>query len=220
MTAPRDAAVRWRVERFDSLERAVHWLTAVLGLVVLATAAVLYVPDLSSAVGRRYQVRALHAGFAAMLPLPLLAGLAARRGTKLRVDIARLASLGPGESALRPRHGADKFVVGQKLVAGAFLGAFVALAVSGLVLLVPEPFPIEVREGATFVHDVAAVATGALLAGHVAAALLHPQLLRAMVTGWVDLAWVRRRRPGWSRELEPLAPGQLVSEPSGSSSPR
>lgn len=37
--------------------------------------------------------------------------------------------------------------------------------------------------GATFVHDVAAVAMGALLAGHVAAALLHPQLLRAMVTG-------------------------------------
>ena len=88
---PSDASVRparpTRLARFDGCERLLHWVNAVLFLVLLATAAILYVGSLSAVVGRRELVRQVHVISGLLLPVPFLVALAGpwRRG--LRADI-------------------------------------------------------------------------------------------------------------------------------------
>ena len=48
------------VERFDLVTRLVHWVTAALALVLVLTGAILYVPQLSAAIGRRATLNTIH----------------------------------------------------------------------------------------------------------------------------------------------------------------
>src|SRR5437763_756227 len=87
-TAPR--AEPDRVLRFDSVERALHWVNAALFLVLLFTASILYVGPLSAAFGRRELIRHIHVWCGIALPVPLLLALAGGWGKGLRADVRRL----------------------------------------------------------------------------------------------------------------------------------
>ena len=204
------------IERFDPVERAVHWTTAACFVILMATGAVLYIGQLELIVGNREIVRTIHVYTGLLLAVPLLVGVLLSRGGLLRRDLGRLSRFGPGEGRwLRP--GVDrrairlgKFNPGQKLNA-MFLGSaiFVMLA-TGSIMHWFMPFSDDVRTGATFVHDWWALGIWLSVTGHVYLATADPVALRGMTRGGVTRSWARSKRPRWYAaivgETEPPAP--------------
>jgi formate dehydrogenase subunit gamma len=192
-----------RLPRFDRAERAVHWTTALLVLTLVATGAVLYVPSLSVAVGRRLVVEDTHVYIGLALFVPILIAVVGRWGANLRRDLAEMSGLtGPEVGWLkslgrRGRSSVGKFNPGQKLNTNAVGGLLVVLFVTGLILRWGNFLPVGVRTGATFVHDVFAFVLLVVIVGHIGFALTHPPALRSMVTGWVSERWARRHAPAW-----------------------
>jgi len=202
-----------RVARFDRAERTVHWSTAVLVLTLVATGAVLYIPSLSVAVGRRLLIEDTHIYIGIAVFVPVLAGALGRWGANLRSDLAEMNGFTRDEVTWlrslgrRGRSAVGKFNPGQKLNTNAIGGMLVVLFVTGLILRWGNFLPVSVRTGATFVHDVFAFALVVVVIGHVGFALTHPQALRSMVTGWVPQRWVRRHAPAWSVPRAPSSKG-------------
>ena len=200
-----------RLERFDTVERTLHWSNAVLFGVLMVTAAILYVGPLSALVGRRALVRQVHVVSGLALPVPLLGALAVprRRARLLRADLRLLDRFDAEDRvwlrSLGRRRGAGfgKFHPGQKLNAAFTLGAGLVLLGTGAILTWFEPFPLEWRTGATFVHDWTALAVYVAVTAHVMLAFSDPDSLRAMVRGWVPRSWARRHRPRWAADAAP-----------------
>ncbi len=199
-----------RLPRFDGAERALHWANAALFGVLLATAALLYVGQLSALVGRRELVRQVHVVCGLLLPAPLILALIGpwRRGlvTDLRAfnrfdsdDVRWLRSRGRDKSVRL-----HKFNPGQKLNAAFVAGAIGVLLATGSIMFWFGPFPLAWRTGATFVHDWTAIAVAMVVAGHIWMAVGDGDSLRAMVRGWVPAWWARHHRPRWYEEMTGL----------------
>ncbi|HEV3402462.1 MAG TPA: cytochrome b/b6 domain-containing protein [Acidimicrobiales bacterium] len=200
------APPRWLL-RFDRCERAVHWCTAALILVLLATAAILYVGQLSVLVGRRQIVRRVHVVSGLLLPLPLLVGLVGRWRRGLVADIRAFNRWDWHDRRWLRSRGRDpsvrvgKFNAGQKLNAAFVAGAGVVMLGTGSIMNWFSPFPISWRTGATFVHDWTAFAIALVVLGHLWMALADFDALRGMITGRVPASWARQRRPRWYEEV-------------------
>jgi cytochrome b subunit of formate dehydrogenase len=212
------------IERFDLVTRLVHWATAVLVFVLLITGTVLYVPQLSAAIGRRATLNTIHVVAGLLLALPVLVGVAiGRAGGRLRRDLVELGRWDSTDGAWfrrrRQQAGreraerpvpAGKFNGGQKLVAALFGGALAVQLLTGAIMHWNKPFPDDWRTGATFVHDWAYVVIVVLTIGHVLKAFQEPEPRAAMIHGRVPHAWAQRARPGWlarARSVEPLDGG-------------
>jgi formate dehydrogenase subunit gamma len=210
------------LDRFSRAERSIHHLTALLMLVCLVTAALLYVPALAAAVGRRDLVKPLHVWAGYALPVPVLLGLLSRA---FRADLRRLDRFGPHDwewlrrgdrravTRVAPEGRAPgpvvrgvipvgKFNAGQKLNAAFTAGAILVLLGTGTILTFPDPWPDRWRTGATFVHDWLFLVVVVVTLGHLWYALRDRGALGAMVTGRVDRAWAARHHPGWLDELD------------------
>lgn len=199
-----------RVVRFDILERAVHWSTAGLFAILMATGLALYFPSVGALVGRRELVAQIHLWTGIVLPVPLLAGVLGPWGRTLRRDVKRFNWWSAGEIRwLRTlgRQGgpvSDKFNPGQKLNA-IFVGtAIVVMFATGFVLRWIGLFRLSWRTGATDVHDIFALAIFVVVAGHLIFALTHRDALRSMFRGWVSEAWARRHASSWAAEESAL----------------
>ena len=119
--------------RFDGMERAVHWSTASLFILLMLTGAALYAGPISVLVGNRETVRTVHVWCGLLLPVPLVIGVITRRGRRLRTDLRRLNRWAPDERRwFRRRTRAEvelgKFNPGQKLNA-AFIAGHVMFAI-------------------------------------------------------------------------------------------
>ncbi|WP_256332879.1 cytochrome b/b6 domain-containing protein [Streptomyces sp. 2131.1] len=203
-TTPPPSEPAGRVHRFARPVRLVHRATAALMLLCVASAACLYVPQLAELVGRRHLVVTVHEWSGLLIPVPLLAGLAAR---SLRADLRRLNRFGAHDrrwlrAVLRRdrRPGArpaGKFNAGQKLYAAWIAGAVLVMAGTGLLMWFTGFAPLVWRTAATFVHDWLALAAGLVLAGHVAMAYADPEARRGMRSGSVGGEWARREHPLW-----------------------
>jgi formate dehydrogenase subunit gamma len=198
-----------RIPRFDRTERLVHWATAALVLALVVTGAILYIPALSLDIGRRLLIEDTHVYIGVAVFVPLLLGLAGRRwGAALRSDLRQMGKLTDTEVAwLRSlgRYGREalgKFNPGQKLNTSAVGGLLLVLFVTGLIMRWGNFLPVGIRTGATFVHDVFAVALFVVIIGHIAFAVAHPSALRSMVAGWVPASWPRRHAPAWTQPAE------------------
>jgi formate dehydrogenase subunit gamma len=211
------------VDRFDRTERWLHWATAALVGVLVASGAVLYWGELSSILGRRTLFKEIHVIAGLCLPVPFLLALPGRHGRRLRRDLGALNRFSADDFRWLRSRGADptvrlgKFNPGQKLNT-AFVGAaLVTMLATGLVLRFFSPFPLAWRTGATFVHDWTALALGLAITGHVWLAVADPQALRGMVSGTVPPSWARQKRPRWYQEQEPaLSEEAAESEVPGS----
>jgi formate dehydrogenase subunit gamma len=190
------------LRRFDPAVRLVHRGTAVLMGTCIVTAAFLYLPPLSIAVGHRYVVKLVHvyAGFA--LPSPLLLGL---RSPAVRADLSRLNRFTPVDRAWlsRTARGArtlrvGKFNAGQKLNGALSAGATLVLLGTGVLMFFTELARLTLRTGATFVHDWTALALGLLVLGHVVKASRDQDASAGMRTGDVPLEWAREHHPAWA----------------------
>jgi formate dehydrogenase subunit gamma len=195
--------------RFSRAERWVHGTTALLMLVCIATALVLYNASLSIAVGSRNVVEAVHVYCGFALPVPMVVGLVSRA---YRMDLRRLDRFTPADwSWLRSssrRDGAipvGKFNAGQKLNSSLSAGAILVLLMTGVTMYFTHLAPLAWRVGATFVHDWSALAVGLLVAGHTVYAVRDREALRGMATGKVSLEWARREHSLWVEEVGPSA---------------
>lgn len=207
MSAATVAAATGEVVRFDRAERWLHWANATLFLVLLTTGMTLYVGPLSALVGRRVFVKDVHVIAGLLLPVPFAVAYAGRWRAGLRRDVRRLARWSAADiqwlrSLGRRGHAAmGKFNAGQKLNA-TFVAACIPLTlVTGSIMRWFEPFPDDIRTGATFVHDWLALALLATVIGHIAKALATPVALRAMLWGSVPANHAERHHPRWWREL-------------------
>jgi len=199
-----------RLARFDATERALHWANAALFGALLATAALLYIGQLSALVGRRDLVRQVHVVCGLLLPVPLILALAGpwRRG--LVGDLRAFNRFdGDDRRWLRSR-GRDtsvrlgKFNPGQKLNAAFVAGAIGVMLATGSIMFWFRPFPLAWRTGATFVHDWTAIAVGLVVAGHIWMAVGDGDSLRSMVRGWVPAWWAEIHRPRWYEQVTGL----------------
>jgi formate dehydrogenase subunit gamma len=194
------------VPRFDRVERAVHWVTATLFLVLLASGFSLYVGPLSTLVGRRILVRNIHVYSGLLLPVPVLIAIVMRAGAQLRADFGRLNRWTRDDRTWwRRRRRATvrlgKFNPGQKLNA-TFIGAsMVVMLMTGSIMRWFEPFSDSWRQGATFVHDWFAIGLLFAIAGHILLAFRDPDALNGMVRGSVRAHWAATYRPRWYREV-------------------
>lgn len=199
--AAREPATRLR---FDGVERALHWANAALFLVLIATAALLYIGPLSAVVGRRILVKDIHVWSGLLLPAPLLIALAvSRRGGLFREDLRHLNRWTADDRRWLRSLGRDglvrfgKFHPGQKLNAAFVAGSIPVMLATGAVMRWFTPFPDTWRTGATFVHDWIAVAVFFVVAGHIVKALSDGDSLRGMWSGRVRTAWAARHHPRW-----------------------
>jgi formate dehydrogenase subunit gamma len=197
-----------RILRFDGVQRAAHWANALLFGILMLTALALYFPSLSGVVGRRALVANIHVWSGVALPVPILISLVGPWGAQMRRDLRRinlwtsdevkwLRSLGRNAPRVT-----DKFNPGQKLNAIFVGGSIVVMLATGFILKWFRFFPVSWRTGATFVHDVLALAIFAVVIGHILFALTHRDSMRSMIKGWVSAAWAAQHAPGWLREVE------------------
>jgi formate dehydrogenase subunit gamma len=206
------------IPRFDRVERAAHWTTAVLFGVLMTTGAVLYAGPFSALFGRRELFRQVHTFAGLLLPAPLLLALASRAGAQLRRDVGRLNRWSHDDARwFRRRNRArpgrldlGKFNPGQKLNATFFAAAIVVMLATGSIMRWFEPFPDDLRTGATFVHDWFAFGIWIAVLGHIYFAIRDPIALRGMTRGDVTPYWARTERPAWYREVVKQAPRSRV----------
>ena len=205
-TRPRPERVR--VQRFARAVRVLHWTNATLFVVLLFTAAVLYVGPLSGAVGRRELIRQIHVYTGLALPVPFLLAYAGRWRTSVRADVRALNRWDAHDRRWMRTFGRDPFVrlgkfnAGQKLNAAFVAGAIPVMLGTGSIMHWFRYFPVDWRTGATFMHDWIDIALFFMIFGHIVKALAEPDALRGMVRGWVWADWARNRRPRWYEEVQ------------------
>lgn len=194
-----------KLQRFSRTERAVHRTFAVLMIIAVLTAFVLYNGAISLWVGHRHLVELIHVYSGLALPVPVLIGLGSRC---YRADLRRLNRFGASDWRwLRPRRGrraragVGKFNPGQKLNASLVAGATLVLIGTGLLMYFPGLARLTWRTGATFVHDWFALGLGLLVLGHIAYALNDREARRGMRTGRVSATWARSEHPAWADEI-------------------
>lgn len=217
-TSPPEHASPVTVRRFDLNTRAFHWANAVGFAVLAATGAIMFVPALSEAVGRRDLVRVAHdtAGYS-IVAWALLA-LAGSWGRGLRADLREIdlrdaadadwvhggwrADLFARRDGVPPPP-VGKFNPGQKLNAAFTAAAIAVLAGTGTIMFFHTHFPQWLKAGANLVHDLTAAALVLVVAGHVVLGLRDREALRGMATGHVDRAWAQRHHGGWANVRSP-----------------
>ena len=194
------------LRRFGPASRAVHRATAVLGLTCLATAAALYLEPVAELVGRRALVVQVHVWSGLALPVPALLGWAASRAVRADyrllnrwtwVDREWLRRRGRRTAGLP----VGKFNAGQKLNASLSAGGVLVLLGTGIVLEYGRDWSLNLRIGATFVHDWTSFAFLLLVAGHVWFASRDEDARRGMRTGRVPVGWALQEHPAWARGL-------------------
>ncbi|HUY16044.1 MAG TPA: cytochrome b/b6 domain-containing protein [Acidimicrobiales bacterium] len=194
-----------RTMRFDRVQRAVHWANAGLFSALMFTAIPLYFGSFFGVVLPRHVIEQIHLWCGLTLPIPILISLIGPWGRQMRRDVRRVNAWTRDEIRwLRTRGAspleADKFNPGQKLNT-IFTGAvIVVMLVTGSMLQWFRFFSVSLRQGATFVHDLAAFAIFAVVIGHICVAITHRDSLRSIFRGWVSEQWAATHAPRWLRE--------------------
>ena len=194
--------------RFDRGERVLHWTNATLFLTLLATGSALYVPQLSSVIGRRHTLKVIHVYAGLGLPFPLLLTVVARRwGAAFRADARRLNRWSVDDRRWLRSFGRDhrvrlgKFNSGQKLNAAFTLGAIPVMLATGSIMYWNKPWPVSYRTGATFVHDWLYIGLCFTIIGHILIALQDSDSLGSMLRGRISGRWAKRHAPRWYEEM-------------------
>ncbi len=193
------------LDRFVLAERLVHRTFAVLMVVCIVTAAILYNGALMMAVGHRQVVETIHVWCGFALPVPLLLGAVSKA---YRADLGILNRFTHADWRwLRSRSRRDgtipvgKFNAGQKINSWLVAGSTGVLLGTGVLLYWPDLVRLSWRAGATFVHDWFALGLGLLVVGHVTYAVRDPESRRGMRTGRVSRSWAKVEHEAWADEI-------------------
>ena len=205
---PSQAPLGEQLQRFDLVERLVHWSTAIMMLTLIVTGAILYLPSLALRIGHRGLIENIHVITGLCLLGPLVLALAGPWGKRLYADLRRIDCWGASDfdwfKTLARRKGLarDKFNGGQKLEA-AFLGsAMVAALVTGVIMRFAPASWISWATGATLVHDALFFTIAVAVLAHIAFALSRPDQLVSMLNGHITRAWAKSHATAWLSEIE------------------
>ncbi len=190
--------------RFARSERWLHRGIAILMGLLLLTGALMFFPDLGGLIGNRPLVRQVHEIAGWLLPVPLLLAIGSRA---FRQDAGRLNRFSPADwQWLRSRDRRSgripvgKFNAGQKLNSAFMLGSIVVMFGTGMVMFFSSQFPVDIRTGATFVHDWLSLAIGVVVLGHLWMAYGDATARLGMRKGTVPVEWAEREHGEWARE--------------------
>jgi len=195
-----------RILRFDVVQRTAHWVNAGLFGILMTTAVPLYFGSFFGMVLPRHTVSEIHLWAGIALPVPIIASLIGPWGARMRRDVRRINLWTREEIYWLRRMGntsvatLDKFNPGQKLNTIFTSGAILVMLASGAVMQWFRFFPVSWRTGATFVHDLFALAVFVVVFGHIGFALTHRDSMRSMIKGWVTELWAARHANGWFDE--------------------
>jgi formate dehydrogenase subunit gamma len=199
------------IHRFSRTERALHWVHAAAFFVLLGSGLVLYLPSLSTLVGRRGFVKDVHfdTGLAWMAAIALILLLGDRRGLR---ETAREIEVFDRDDRLwlkrlpRPQ---GRFNAGQKVNAVLTASFAVLFAVSGILLWYGERNNSFRFASTILLHDGLMYISIVLVAGHLYLAVIHPATrhsLQGMTTGSVRTSWAREHHRKWvDRRYPPSA---------------
>jgi formate dehydrogenase subunit gamma len=210
-----------KILRFKQFERFAHWLTAV-SFVVLAVTGLnitfgkalllpLIGPDAFSAFSQYAKYTHNFVSFAFVLGLALIVAIFIKDNIPDKTDIEWFKQ---GGGFIKTKHApARRFNAGEKLVFWGALGAGVAVAISGFLLLFPfyvtNIFGMQIAQG---VHAVIAILFIALILGHIYIGTLGMEgAFEAMATGEVDFNWAKEHHDLWLKEQ--LAKARLGKQP-------
>jgi formate dehydrogenase subunit gamma len=199
------------IHRFSRTERALHWVHAAAFFVLLGSGLVLYLPSLSTLVGRRGFVKDVHfdTGLAWMAAIALILLLGDRRGLR---ETAREIEVFDRDDQLwlkrlpRPQ---GRFNAGQKVNAVLTASFAVLFAVSGILLWYGERNNSFRFASTILLHDGLMYISIVLVVGHLYLAVIHPATrhsLQGMTTGSVRTSWAREHHRKWvDRRYPPSA---------------
>ena len=196
-----------RIARFSRAERWVHRSITVLMIVLIATAAALYFPDISVLVGNRPIVSNIHviAGF--VLPIPLILALASRAFRQDAELLNRFTAQDWRWLRSRDRRSGripvGKFNAGQKLNAAFSVGSIIIMLATGSIMFFNAWFPDDIRTGATFVHDWLTLAIVVVVVVLTVKALMDAEARTGMRAGLVSARWAAREHSQWADEQRP-----------------
>ena len=210
-----------KVPRFNELERFVHWLTAV-SFIVLGLSGLnitfgkslllpLIGPDAFSAFSQAAKYAHNFMSFPFVLGLVLIPVIWLKDNIPDKVDIEWLRQ---GGGFIKSKHApARRFNAGEKLVFWGVIGAGLAVAVSGYLLLFPFYVTnIAGMQIAQVVHSVIAILFVALILGHIYIGTLGMEgAFEAMGTGEVDFNWAKEHHDLWLQDE--LAKGRSARSP-------
>lgn len=193
------------LRRFSTAERWTHRLIALDVTLLIVTAAFLYIPDISALVGNRYFFKISHVILGFALPIPIIIAFFF---LAFRLDVRRLNRftkvdrkwLRPGNRQRRELE-VGKFNAGQKLNSAFQFGAIIVMLVTGAMLWFNGLFSVDIRTGATFVHDWLALIVTVVVVGHVYMAMRDPYARQGLRTGFVPREWAEREHRGWARAM-------------------
>ena len=196
------------MKRFTPIERFAHRSISILMFILLATAAALYIPDISVLVGNRQIVKTLHSVSGFLLPIPLLVAVFF---PVFRMNMRELNRFHSHDFAwLKRQDGGGiepelehpdsvygKFNAGQKLNAAFSLGSVLIMFATGMIMFFSSLFTDDIRTGATFVHDWLTLAIVVALTGHIYMAMKDAQARLGMRSGEVTRSWAVEHHPQW-----------------------
>jgi formate dehydrogenase subunit gamma len=195
------------MQRFTRAQRYVHRSLAIIMFILIATAAALYIPDISAVVGNRDLVKTIHSYAGFILPIPLVLALFSLAFRRDAQELNRFHprdwawlkrqhySVEPGVTYPTREYG--KFNAGQKLNGAFTVGAIIVMFITGLVMFFSSLFTDDIRTGATFVHDWLALAVVIVITGHTYKAFADTQARKGMRTGNVSYVWAESHYPEW-----------------------
>jgi formate dehydrogenase subunit gamma len=195
-----------RIARYTLLERANHWMVAasfitlaLTGLNITYGAYVLRpLIGASAFTALTLWGQAAHhyIAFAFMLGVVVMLVLWARANLIRRIDIDWVRAGGPLAKGHPP---AGKFNAGQKLLYWFTMLGGIAVAVSGILLMLPGLLDNVVsQQWAHIAHGVVAIAMIAVILGHIYIGSLGMEgAFEAMRDGEVDYNWAREHHSAW-----------------------
>jgi formate dehydrogenase subunit gamma len=199
-----------RMRRFTVFERFSHWLTAT-SFVVLALTGLnitfgkvvlrpLIGPDAFSTFAQYAKYVHNYISFAFVLGLLLIVTMWIKDNIPRKIDLVWLKQGGGFIPSKHPLAG--RFNAGEKLVFWFALGAGIAVAISGYLLMFP--FYVNNIAGMQFaqvVHSLIALAFIAVILAHIYIGTLGMEgAFEAMGTGSVDLNWAKEHHGVWLEE--------------------
>jgi formate dehydrogenase subunit gamma len=199
-----------KVTRFTAFERFSHWLTAI-SFVVLALTGLnitfgkivlrpLIGPDAFSTFAQYAKYVHNYISFSFVLGLMLIVTMWIKDNIPRKIDWVWLKQGGGFIPSKHPLAG--RFNAGEKLVFWFALGAGIAVAISGYLLMFP--FYVNNIAGMQFaqvVHSLIALAFIAVILAHIYIGTLGMEgAFEAMGTGSVDLNWAKEHHGVWLEE--------------------
>ena len=199
------------IRRYDANERLVHWIVAILFILLAASGLAFFHPAfwfLSVLLGGGTWARILHP-FIGVLMFVFFFVMAMRYWGDNKIQPydrewgKRLSDvINNRDDNLPP---IDKYNVGQKQLFWTMVVTMVLLVVSGIVMWRPYfagAFPILLIRIAAVVHMLSAFVLIVGIIVHVYAALFWVRgSLRAMTRGTVSRAWAKHHHPLWYRRM-------------------